>query len=173
MGSDFAGCVQTRKSTSGGCIFRGRHLLTHWSSTRRIIALSSGEAELSGILKGASEGLSMQSVLRYLGIETAISIRADASAAIGICKRHGLGQLWVQQRLRQGDIRLYKHPGSESSADVLTKHIASEPLLRHVSATGLQFRQPQEGGAACHVGKFYDWSQDVHEFSRWMQERNI
>ena len=28
--TDFAGCVQTRRSTSGGCASQGGHLLKHW-----------------------------------------------------------------------------------------------------------------------------------------------
>ena len=46
--TDFAGCVETRKSTSGGCAMVGGHLVKHWSTTQKVIALSSGEAELSG-----------------------------------------------------------------------------------------------------------------------------
>ena len=41
--SDWAGCSRTRKSTSGGCILLGGHLLKAWSSTQRGIALSSAE----------------------------------------------------------------------------------------------------------------------------------
>ena len=42
--SDYAGCRRTRKSTSGGVIMLGGHLIKSWSSTQAIIALSSGEA---------------------------------------------------------------------------------------------------------------------------------
>ena len=31
--SDWAGCTRTRKSTSGGVVMRGRHLIKHWSGT--------------------------------------------------------------------------------------------------------------------------------------------
>ena len=37
--TDFAGCPKTRRSTSGGCIVRGRHLLFHWSATQTTVAL--------------------------------------------------------------------------------------------------------------------------------------
>ncbi len=33
--SDFAGCPRTRKSTSGGCIMMGTHLIKSWSSTQK------------------------------------------------------------------------------------------------------------------------------------------
>ena len=44
--TDFAGCKETRKSTSGGVIMIGGHTIRHWSRTQSTIALSSGEAEL-------------------------------------------------------------------------------------------------------------------------------
>eukprot|EP00974_Lingulodinium_polyedra_P082078 7946493-Lingulodinium_polyedra.AAC.1 len=44
--SDWAGCARTRKSTSGGVVMRGRHLIKHWSGTQSTAALSSAEAEL-------------------------------------------------------------------------------------------------------------------------------
>ena len=55
--SDWAGCSQTRKSTNGGCIMVGDVCLKAWSTTQRVVALSSGEAEYYAAIKGASEGL--------------------------------------------------------------------------------------------------------------------
>ncbi len=43
--TDWAGCQRTRKSTSGGCLMLGSHLIKSWSSTQQAVALSSGEAE--------------------------------------------------------------------------------------------------------------------------------
>ena len=43
--TDWAGCIKTRKSTSGGCLMMGGHLLKSWSSTQGVVSLSSGEAE--------------------------------------------------------------------------------------------------------------------------------
>ena len=41
--SDWAGCLRTRKSTSGGVAMLGHHMVKSWSSTQRDRALSSGE----------------------------------------------------------------------------------------------------------------------------------
>ena len=87
--TDFAGCLVTRKSTSGGCAMVGRHLVKHWSSTQKVVTLSSGEAELAGIVKGSAEGLGLKSLAEDLGIYVKVKIFADASAAIGICRRSG------------------------------------------------------------------------------------
>ena len=43
--SDWAGCLRTRKSTSGGVLTWGGSVLKSWSTTQSTIALSSGEAE--------------------------------------------------------------------------------------------------------------------------------
>ena len=43
--TDWSGCPKTRKSTSGGCVMLGKHLIKSWSSTQASVSLSSGEAE--------------------------------------------------------------------------------------------------------------------------------
>ena len=43
--SDWAGCRETRKSTSGACFLHGDHLIKAYSETQAKIALSSAEAE--------------------------------------------------------------------------------------------------------------------------------
>ena len=51
--TDWAGCAKTRKSTSGGCLLLGGHLIKSWSSTQTSISLSSGESEFYGVFKAA------------------------------------------------------------------------------------------------------------------------
>ena len=52
--SDWAGCRRTRRSTSGGCIHRGLHMLKFWSKTQAVVALSSAEAEIGRSSEGES-----------------------------------------------------------------------------------------------------------------------
>ena len=72
--TNWAGCFKTRRSTSWGAIMKGTHLLKHWSTTQHTGALSSGEAELEGIVKGAAEGLGLQSVGRDLSMQLGVDI---------------------------------------------------------------------------------------------------
>lgn len=51
--TDWAGCPKTRKSTNGGCLLVGSHLMKSWSSTQAVISLSSGEAEFYGVVKAS------------------------------------------------------------------------------------------------------------------------
>ena len=143
--TDFGGCAVTRRSTSGGIAMRGCHSLKHWSLTQTTIALSSGEAELGGICRGASIALGLQSLALDLGIKVDLEILTDATAAIGICRRRGLGKirhlhvsdLWVQDRLKKGDFKLTKVLGSENPADLLTKHVPRETMCKHMEFMGL------------------------------------
>ena len=55
--TDFAGCKFTRKSTNGGMILHGGHLIKSWSTTQTVIALSSGEAEYYGLTNGGMRSI--------------------------------------------------------------------------------------------------------------------
>ena len=63
---------------------RGCHLIKHWSSTQTTVALSSAEAELTGICRGATQGLGLQSLSVVLGMPFALNMHTDSIAAIGI-----------------------------------------------------------------------------------------
>jgi hypothetical protein len=139
--TDFAGCRVSRRSTSGGCALRGSHLVKHWSVTQKVVTLSSGEAELAGVVRGACEGCGLQSLAADLGVALRFGVHADSSAAIGICRRSGIGrvrhlavsQLWVQERIRAGGFSLHKVAGDSNPADILTKVVARTLLDRHLA----------------------------------------
>ena len=121
----------------------GDHLLKGWSVTQGVIALSSGEAEFYGIVKGSSVGMGVQSVLGDLGFKCKLQVLTDSSAAKGIASRRGLGkvrhvevnQLWVQEKVADGSIELSKVGGDVNIADSLTKHVGREILERHMLRT--------------------------------------
>ena len=143
--SDFAGCVATRRSTSGGAVLLGAHLLKHWASTQKKITLSAGEAELGAVVRGFSEALGIQSVARDLGVELQPEVHADSSAAIGICHRCGIGkvrhlavaQLWVQDLVRAKEVRLHKVLGTQNPADLMTKPLPRAEIDGHLTRLGL------------------------------------
>ena len=83
--TDWAGCPRTRRSTSGGCLVLGRHLVKSWSSTQDGIALSSGEAEYYGVTKGSGVGLGYQALLEDLGLKLPLRVWTDSTASMGIC----------------------------------------------------------------------------------------
>ena len=108
----------------------GGKYLKGWSKTMDTIALSSGEAELGGLTKAAAEGLGVQSVLGDFGFQLNIKCLTDATAAIGMTRRLGLGKvrhlatadLWLQQLVRQSKIAVGKVDGTKNGADLMTKY---------------------------------------------------
>ena len=54
--SDWAGCLQTRKPTSGGVIMRGAHIYTT-GRPQATVALSVAESELNALIKGDAKAL--------------------------------------------------------------------------------------------------------------------
>jgi hypothetical protein len=65
--SDWAGCPETRRSTSGGTLIVYGVCLRIWLTTQRVVARSSGEAEQYAAVCGAAEGLGLKSMARDLG----------------------------------------------------------------------------------------------------------
>ena len=71
----------------------GKHTVKHWSSTQSSTALSSGEADFAGVIRGSGQGLGYQALLEDLGVKVPLRVWTDSSAAIGICSRQGLGKM--------------------------------------------------------------------------------
>ena len=152
--SDWAACKQSRKSTSGGCLIFGEHLLRSWSSTQSVIAMSSGEAEYYALIRGASAGSGMQAMLDDVGLFVPMCLYTDSSAAKGITMRRGLGKtkhvavayLWLQHKLSQGKVAIKKVPGEENSADLLTKYLSEGVMEGHRARLGCEYREGRHPG---------------------------
>jgi hypothetical protein len=139
--SDWAGNTRTRKSTSGGVVMLGSHVLTHWCKTQATIALSSAEAELNAIVKAASSGIGIAEVLKELRAEVKLVIFTDSVAAKGIVMRRGAGrvkhlsvkQLWVQEVVRDRDVGICKVPRDLNPADLMTHACSRQAHESHLS----------------------------------------
>ena len=145
--SDWAGDRRTRKSTSAGAIFWGSHLIRSWSKDQDIIALSSAEAELHAASYGAMQLKGLKSLSRDVGLEFKLNVHIDASAAIGIIRRQGLGKLrhievrdlWLQQEVKDKMISLHKVESWCNPADLGTKALGQREIERHVKCMGLRW----------------------------------
>ena len=100
--TDWAGCPKTRKSTSGGCLMLGGHLIKSWSSTQPSISLSAGEAEYYGVVKAAGIALGHQSLMADMGMTARVRVWTDSSAAVGICGRSGLANFDTSRPIHCG-----------------------------------------------------------------------
>ena len=91
--SDWAGCRRTRRSTSGGVVMLGSHVIKHWSKTQNCVALSSAEAELYAIIKASTECLGMKHIMQELGADVKLEVLTDSAAAKGAIQRSGTGRM--------------------------------------------------------------------------------
>ena len=131
-----------------GCVIK------HWTKTQSTVSLSSGEAELHGIAYGAARGLGLQPLLRDMGWEVSLRLHSDATAAIGICKRKGVGKvrhlattdLWIQEQVRSGRIKLEKILGTENPADVFAKYVDRATMQKAMSKINIARK---DGRPAC------------------------
>ena len=137
--SDWAGCKVTRRSTSGGVIKVGQHVLKTWSATQPTIATSSGEAELIAMHDGASRAMGLQTAMSEMGLMPKLSmlrVYTDSSVAKSFVATRGLGRmrhlevklLWLQEAVQKGRLVVGKVRGTVNVADALTKYHSAGKL---------------------------------------------
>ena len=74
-----------------------------------------------------------------------VLLESDASAAVGITQRQGLGKirhlvvgdLRIQQRVKDGLLRITKIPGTENPADLMTKPMEFAKMIYLAVKMGL------------------------------------
>ena len=102
--SDHAGCLRTRKCTSGCVVMAGCNQLRSICRGQAVVALSSGEAEFYALVTSASEALGEQAIAREWDVRLDITLWFDATAGAAVSSRRGLGRvkhihtafLWIQ-----------------------------------------------------------------------------
>ena len=146
--SDWAGCEKSRRSTSGGIVAIGSHVLKSYSKQQRTVALSSAEAELHALVAASAETLGIIALMADMGLNVGGEVLSDSTAALGIAQRQGIGKLrhvrtqalWVQEARSEGRLKYKKVLGSRNPADALTKYMASPLMNQHTETVGMEFR---------------------------------
>jgi len=164
--SDWAGCVATARSTSGGIVCLGSHVIKTYSRQQKTIALSSAEAELHAMVANSAEVLGIIGLCRDLGMKLTGEIYADSSAALGISNRAGVGKvrhlriqaLWVQEVRSTGRLSYKKVLGTKNPSDVLTKHVPGDLLNAHLESLGMEVR----GGRAEVAPTLDSVTEEIH-----------
>lgn len=93
-----------------------------------------------GVVKAGANGMGMLSLLHDLGVRLHFSVWTDSTATQGICGRQRLGKirhldaqdLWIQQRLRNGDFSSFKVPGEYNPGDLFTKAGLSQKRIENL-----------------------------------------
>ena len=120
-------------------ILHGSHCLLSWSRTQQLVSLSSAEAELNASIKAAQEGLSLKHLAAELGDDVWLRVLGDSSANDGILKRCGAGrikhlsvrQLWLQEKVSEGEVCHIKIPRLRNVADAMTHHYTRSDAELH------------------------------------------
>ena len=90
------------------------------------------------------------------GLEFPIRVWTDSSAALGISTHSGLGKLrhlemhtlWVQEKVRAGEIKVLKFRGEVNPADLFTKHLGSRDNVHQlVKLFGCEYRSGRSAAA--------------------------
>ncbi len=127
------------------------------------IVVSSGESEFCGIVKAAAMGLGMKGLMEDLGVGVKVQVNTDSSAAKSITARRSAGrirrievrELWVQDRVATGELKILNAKGEENVPDGLTKRVGRQKMEQYVVACGILRRSgrrelsPQLGGSVC------------------------
>ena len=87
--SDWAQCARTRRSTGGGLVVWGKHLLDTHCQQQHTISLSSAEAELHEVVKCTARGLFIRNVPQAMELKAIVRVGADSSAAAGVTQTLG------------------------------------------------------------------------------------
>ena len=122
--SDWAGSEEHYSTHAG-------HLVDSWVASDQVRALSSGEAELHGIVDGSARKIFTKHMYQDMGRTINIDVETDSTAAFGMCSRTGVGRtrhiqvrwLWIQDAVRDKVVRLGKVKGTENDADKGTKDL--------------------------------------------------
>ena len=134
--SDFAGCRRSRKSTSGFVALLGRHCIGTKCRHQSTIALSSGEAEFYASVSAIARAIGLKQALADWAVFVDIRIGMDATAAMSMQTREGLGRAkhidvqypWAQDALVPWEISLHKIKTTQNRADLLTKHLSRQTV---------------------------------------------
>ena len=154
--ANWAACLRTRKSTSGGCSMMGQHCIKSWSKTQSLVAKSSGESELYGVIRGSTEALGLATLIADLGKFVDVRVHVDANAAKGMVERQGLQKvrhlevdhLWLQEQQARRMLPLSNILGTENPADLMTKNVAQMLVLKYMLILGIMFLEGRAKSAA-------------------------
>lgn len=130
--ADWSGCPDTRRSTSGYCVYRGSNLLS-WSSKRQnTISRSSFEAEYRGVANTVAETCWIRNLLLKLHqpLDKVTLVFCDNISSVYLSanpvkhqrtKHVELDLHFVREKVALGQVKVLHVPSSSQYADIFTK----------------------------------------------------
>jgi hypothetical protein len=134
--SDFASCVDTRRSHTGWVFVFFGAAVCWQSKCQTTVAVSTTEAEYQAVSSSAREALWLRQLLPSMGIQLRqFLIRTDSMGALNSLKNPQVTQRtkhidvqhhFVRQRCARGEIKLEFVTGEKNVADFLTKPVPKQ-----------------------------------------------
>jgi hypothetical protein len=130
--ADWVGCPNSRRSTSGYCVFLGDNLVS-WSSKRQTtISRSSAEAEYRAVAHAVAETCWLRQLLQELHapISSTTIIFLDNVSVVYMTanpvhhrhtKHNEIDIHFVREKVALGQVRVLHVPSSHQFADIMTK----------------------------------------------------
>ncbi|XP_071733855.1 uncharacterized mitochondrial protein AtMg00810-like [Rutidosis leptorrhynchoides] len=130
--ADWAGCPDTRRSTSGYCVYLGDNLLSWPSKRQPIVSRSSAEAEYRGVANVVAEVCWLRNLLLELHcpLRKTTLVFCDNLSAIYLSgnpvqhqrtKHIELDIHFVREKVAKGQVRVLHVPTRFQIADIFTK----------------------------------------------------
>ncbi|GJT46738.1 retrovirus-related pol polyprotein from transposon TNT 1-94 [Tanacetum coccineum] len=154
LDADHAGCIDTRKITSGGIQFLGDKLFSWMSKKQDCTAMSSAEVEYVALSTSCAQVMWMRTRLKDYGFNyNKIPLYCDSQSAIAIscnpvqhsCTKHIHTQYhFIKEQVKRGIIELYFVRTEYQLADMFTKALPEERFQYLVRRIDMRCLTPAE-----------------------------